>query len=423
MVPSTRPVTTPILAPSAPPKTDRVRRRLRLLLEPFWVIPATWSVLSVVAGLGIPLLDESVGKSIPLLFNGSIDSARTLLSTTAGAMISVTGLVFSITIVVLQLASSQFSPRVLQTFLQDRVTQHTLGVFSASFLYALTVIRSLSDIKDSVPQLAVTVSFFLVLGAVGMFLAFIHHITQSIAVSTVIHQAGDQTRKLLVRSADRRGAMPSTPPELSHLPEQSVVVAPHTGYLNRLDAVTLCALARQHDVRIEILWPLGSFLPEGSPLALIHGTADVAAADWETLTADGITLARERSMEQDLSYGFRRLVDIAERALSPGTNDPTTAVQALDELHDILRRMVGEPAAVGVQLDDAGVVRLVTSEWTFAQFLDLAVDEIAHWGSSSLQIPQRLMEMFNDLEAAANEENKPTIRAKAATIGASETSN
>ncbi len=420
-MPSPRPVTTPIPAPSAPPRGDRLRRRVRLLLEPFWVVPALWYVAAVLAGLSLPRLDKSVGNGLPLLFDGNIDSARTLLSTTAGAMISVTGLVFSITIVVLQLASSQFSPRVLQTFLSDRITQHTLGVFSASFLYALTVIRSLSDIDESVPQIAVTVSFFLVLGAVGMFLAFIHHITQSIAVSTVIHRAGDQTRELLVRSAGRRSTMPPTAPDLPHLTGQTVVVAPQTGYLNRLDAASLCALGQRLDVRIEVLLPLGSFLPEGAPLALVHGTREISQQDYQTLTSNGLTLAKDRSMEQDLTYGFRRLVDIAERALSPGVNDPTTAVQALDELHDILRRMVSEPAAAGVHHDSEGIPRLITSEWTFQQFLDLAVDEIAHWGATSLQIPQRLGEMLDDLEAAASEVNKPVIRNKAASVAARST--
>lgn len=399
-----------------------MRRRVRLIFEPFWVVPAIWSVLAVLAGIASPRLDESTGTALPLLFDGGVESARTILATMAGAMISVTGLVFSITIVVLQLASSQFSPRVLNTFLQDRVTQHTLGVFVASFLFSLTVMRSLSNIDNQAPTLSVTIAFFLVLGAVAMFLTFIHHITQSIAVSTVVKRVGDDTRGLLTRSADRRGSMPDTMPDLPHLRDQTVVTAPRTGYLNRLDTGALSSLAHRCDVRIEVLLPLGSFLPEGSPMFLIHGPGTTKGHDWAKRTQHGFTLARERSMEQDMTYGFRRMVDIAERALSPGVNDPTTAVQCIDELHDILRRMAVEPAAVGVHADKDGVVRVVTSEWTFAQYLDLAVDEIAHWGADSLQIPLRLTHMLNDLAAAATEANKPAIRAKAAQIPAPATS-
>ena len=385
---------------------------MRLIFEPFWVVPATWSVSAVALGLLLPELDEVIG-SPPLLFAGGADSARSVLSTTSGAMISVTGLVFSITIVVLQLASSQFSPRVIATFLEDRVTQHTLGVFVASFLFSLTVLRSIPDrsgIEEGVPELAVTLSFLLVLGAVAMFLAFIQHITQSIAVSTVIRRVGAQTRDLLERSGARRTTMPSVAPDLPALRGQTVATACRSGYVDAIDVGALSRIAVRHEARIEVLYPLGSFVAEGSALALVHGSR--ADEDWDDLVASAVAMRVERSMEQDMTFGFRRLVDIAERALSPGVNDPTTAVQAIDELHDILRRMVGEASVVGVHLDEDGVPRVLTTEWTFSQYLDLAVDEIAHWGSDSLQIPRRLQEMLADLAVAAHQDHKPVVLAK-----------
>ena len=408
---STRP-RTPAPAPTTRPRVARLRRRLRLIFGPFWVVPAVWSVSAVALGLALPQLDEAIG-SPPLLFAGSADSARSVLSTTSGAMISVTGLVFSITIVVLQLASSQFSPRVIATFLEDRVTQNTLGVFVASFLFSLTVLRSIpdrSETEEGVPEFAVTLSFLLVLGAVAMFLAFIQHITQSIAVSTVIRRVGEQTRDLLERSGSRRETLPSVTPELPALRGQTVATAQRSGYVDAIDAGTLCQIAQRHDVRIEVLYPLGSFVAEGAALALVHGSgADPA---WNDRIASAVAMRVERSMEQDMMFGFRRLVDIAERALSPGVNDPTTAVQAIDELHDILRRMIGASSVVGVHLDSDGTPRVLTPEWTFGQYLDLAVDEIAHWGRDSLQIPRRLQEMLADLAVAAHEQHRPVVLAK-----------
>ncbi len=398
------------------PQVDRVRRRLRLIFEPFWVVPAVWSASAVSLGLALPQLDAAIGS--PLLFQGSADSARSVLSTTSGAMISVTGLVFSITIVVLQLASSQFSPRVIATFLEDRVTQHTLGVFVASFLFSLTVLRSIPDaggMDDAVPELAVTLSFLLVLGAVAMFLAFIQHITQSIAVSTVIRRVGAQTRDLLVRSKERRATLPSAVPELPDLKGQTVAVARRSGYIDAINSGLLRNCALERGTRVEVLYPLGSFVAEGAALAMVHGPS--ADSDWDELVASAVALRAERSMEQDMTFGFRRLVDIAERALSPGVNDPTTAVQAIDELHDILRRMVGDPSVVGVHLDHDGAPRVLTQEWTFGQYLDLAVDEIAHWGKTSLQIPRRLQEMLTDLAVAAHDEHKPVVLAKSHEIG------
>ena len=396
-----------------------MRRRLSLIFAPFWVVPAIWSVSAVALGLGLPRVDQAADWA-PLLFAGGLDSARSVLSSTAGGMISVTGLVFSITIVVLQLASSQFSPRVLATFLEDRVTQHTLGVFAASFLYSLTVLRSIADQGDGkydVPQLAVTVAFVFVLGAMGMFLAFIQHITQSISVATVIRRVGTQTRDLLDKSRERRASLPSDVPDLPRLVGQSVATAVRTGYIDAIDSGALCRLANRHDVRIRVLYPLGSFIAEGAALAQVDGVPP-GSTEWDDRICDAISLRDERSMDQDVTFGFRRMVDIAERALSPGTNDPTTAVQAVDELHDILRRMAADPTVVGVQVDQDGVPRLLTQEWTFGQYLDLAVDEIAHWGRESIQIPRRLQEMLTDLAAAAVEEHRDVINAKANAIDA-----
>ena len=142
-------------------RASRPARRLAGVLRPFWVVPAAWCLAVVGLGLVLPYVELTwLVDRVPLLFPGGIDGARTVLSTIAGAMISVTGLVFSITMVVLQLASSQYSPRVLRTFLEDRLTQHTLGAFAASFVYALTVLRSVDgrveqgvDSRDGVPQL------------------------------------------------------------------------------------------------------------------------------------------------------------------------------------------------------------------------------------------------------------------------------
>ncbi len=415
---SPSPTSAPIPGPDLPAR--RLRRWLRSLLTPFWVVPALWCVAAVVAGVLLPEVEQQADW-LPFVFEGGTSGARAVLSTIAGAMISVTGLVFSITIVVLQLASSQFTPRVLRTFLDDRVTQHTLGVFAATFLFSLTVLRAVVETPapghPAVPQLAVTLAFVLVLGAVAMFLAFIHHITAAISVGNVIHQVADETRSLLRRSGRHAQALPTQQPALPDLGRQAVATATRSGYLDTLDQTRLCELGRHHDVRIEVLHPLGSFVPEGAPVALVHGGAG-ADVDWDATVAKSLGIARERSMQQDLTFGLRRLVDIAERALSPGVNDPTTAVQAVDELHDILRRIAATPDPWPVLHDDDGVARLVTREWTFGDFLDLAVDEIAHWGASSLQIPGRLHALLADLAVAATPEHRETVLAKEAGVEA-----
>lgn len=411
------------LAPSgAPPPAagrpgSRLHRWWRSALSPFWVLPAAWCVGSVLAGLLLPELDRGVAE-LPFFFRSGPDGARSVLSSIAGAMISVTGLVFSITIVVLQLASSQFSPRVLRTFLDDRVTQNTLGVFAASFLYALTVLRAVQsspqDGYPAVPQIAVATSYLLVLGAVGMFLAFIHHITDAISVSSVIGRVADECRALMQGGARDAASMPTEEPRLPHLARQQVATSPAAGYLDLVDRQALLRLACHHDVRIEVLHPLGTFVAGGSPVALVHADRFDDDVDWSQAIAPAVKIRRERSMEQDLSFGVRRLVDIAERALSPGTNDPTTAIQVVDELHELLRRLVTSTDPYPVTLDDDGVARVVAEQWSFGAYLDLAVDEIAHWGADSLQVPARLASMLTDVATVALPDRRPLVEAKLA---------
>ncbi|MGB7449079.1 MAG: DUF2254 domain-containing protein [Ornithinimicrobium sp.] len=426
-------------APTPQPRrrTDNARRRLTKVFSPFWVVPALCCLMAFALGLVLPELDQQLAKYVPFLFPAGPDGARTMLSTIAGAMISLTGLVFSITIVVLQLASSQFSPRVLNSFLDERVPQVTLGVFAASFVYALTVMRTVTDtgsgLRTDVPQIAVTVSFLLVLASVAMFLAFIHHITQAISVEEIVQDVGGVTRDLLRASrVERSGNAPRV--GVSQLENENehhheahdesgrarsvVVVAEDNGYLNYVDAPTLVEAAAELDARVEVLRPLGTFVVVNQPVAVVHpldaGPADPQRCQTRVLAT--LSLTSRRSMEQDVTFGIRQLVDIAERALSPGINDPTTAVQVLNELHTILRCIAVEPDTPAAHHDSEGVTRAVLSEWSFGQYLDLSIDEIAHWGESSLQVAPRLQQLLEQLAQVAQPEHKPAIERKLAQV-------
>ena len=417
-------------APTPQPRrrTDNARRRVTRVFSPFWVVPTLCCVTAFALGLLLPELDRQLVEYVPFLFPAGADGARTMLSTIAGAMISLTGLVFSITIVVLQLASSQFSPRVLHNFLDERVPQFTLGVFAASFVYALTVMRTVSDSvagpQAGVPQIAVTCAFLLVLVSVAMFLAFIHHITESISVEHIVQEVGSEARDLLQASrrertsaSDEKDRRPQ-PVEDYRRSRGVVVVTASDGYLDYVDAPALVQTATELGSWIEMLRPVGTFLVADQPLALVHplDSAAVDAGRCQEEVATAVPLAARRSMEQDVSFGIRQLVDIAERALSPGINDPTTAVQVLNELHTILRCLAIEPDTPAAHHDREGTRRLVLREWTFEQYLDLCIDEISHWGESSLQVTGRLQELLSALEHAAQPEHRPSIQRKLAQV-------
>ncbi|GAA4400330.1 DUF2254 domain-containing protein [Fodinibacter luteus] len=387
------------------------------LWRPFWVLPSAICLLAVAAGVVLPLVDAWLVDDAPYLFGGNADSARSLLSTIASAMVSVTGLVFSITMVVLQLASSQFSPRLLGGFLASRVTQVTLGVFTASFVFAFMVLRDVRGGESPfVPELSVTVAFGLVLASVAMFFAFIHHITTSIQVGQVVDRIAAATLAVLEDGNEAEWAGATDPPSWDRHPGPSVVVTTgeRHGIVSRVRYTDLVEQAAKAGVVVELLTRPGEVRHTGQELARVHGAQGGDPVLDRVRAAFG--LEKDRTLEQDPEFGIRQLVDIAERALSPGINDPTTAVQVLDELHRILRVASIRPDRSAYLVDPAGVVRVVDRPTTFAGLLDLALDEVAHYGRDTLQVPARIEHLLEDLGQVARPEHAATTAAKRARL-------
>lgn len=380
------------------------------VLDQFWALPLLCAVLAGGLGLAVTLIDESLDTSLtlPFLFAGGPEGARALLGAITTSMISFTGLVFSITIVVLQLTSSQFSPRVLRNFLRDRTNQLTLGTFVATFVYALVVLRAVrgtAQVDPFVPQVAVTLAFAFVLASVVVFLGYIHHIAQSIRAVTIINNVAVETKELLERRlpSDAEEATAGTPPTA---PGRSVTAA-RAGVVQAVDDHQLQLLAEKHFLSFWVRPAVGEFVPEGARLLDVHGAEE---PDVDTIRAT-IRLGKERSMDEDVGFGLRQLVDIAERALSPGTNDPTTAVQAIDQLHDLLRRLAGRHLPPRQILDEAGRTLVHVPQPTFGTYLHLAVDEIHFWGEGDTRIQRRLDVMLNDLYAVALPEHRAEVAA------------
>lgn len=418
------------------PQVRRTTRWTRLW-RPFWVLPMTFVLVATVVGALLPEWEQTVDEHLPFVFQGGADGARGMLSTIAGAMISVTGLVFSITMVVIQLASSQFSPRVLTDFLSSRITQATLGIFAATFTYALTVLRSVqgsSGEESFVPQISVTVGFLLVLASVGTFLAFIQHITTSIQVSSIVSHLGDSTVDVVDRyfpAADEPAALRPQPAwDPSPAEPQLVLEAQEHGYVVEVAHRRLVDWAVEHDAVVEVLLPVGRFVTEGTPALRIRGlplpqrelVLDADAAD---PTGDGthaelarrhdldavrrcVVVEQDRVFNQDPALGVRKLVDIGERALSPGINDPTTASQVTDEIHRILRLLVTRRDLPGV-LEHEGRVRLVHRPQRVSELVDLSLEELLHYAKESLQVPRRVGDVVDALRPVTLPEHAPVL--------------
>lgn len=404
----------------------------------FWLVPAACVVVSIAVAIGLIAVDQALGGQVggSFLFPGPPEAARAFLASITGAMISFTGLVFSITIVVLQLTSGQFSPRVLQIFLRDRTVRYALGVFMATFVFAMVVQRAVLGTSSQgafVPRLAVTVSFGFVLASVGLFIGYLARISNMIRVATIVAEIASEARSTLGRRYPAGTEEPGAPatgsrlsPESSPGPEPAsgqvsglpwTVAAARAGVVVSVNEAALVGLAAEAGCTLALTVRVGDFLPAGAPLCAVRKmpARSEAPDPGKSGQLDEGILAHiaqdhERTTEQDLAFSFRQLVDIVERALSPAVNDPTTACQCLDVLHDLLRQLGIRNLPPGRWADDGGTIRLTIPQYSYANFLDLAVGEVWHYGSGAAQVPERLAILLADLENSALDVHLSVIR-------------
>lgn len=391
-----------------------MRNTLRSIRESvragFWAVPATCVIVAALAAVGLVALDRELDDDLPFTFGAGPDGAREVLSAITTAMITFTGLVFTITIVVLQLTSSQYSPRVLRTFLRDRLTQWSLGVFTATFVFAVMVLRTVNsgDGDAFVPAIATTVALALLLLSVALFVAYIHHIATSMQASSIIAKIGTETAAALDRrfppGTDRPVDTDDGPRPTG--PVTAVLPARRSGVVTTRDDDRLVALAAHAGLTVVTGVALGDFVPRGAPMLELIG--DPARFDADAALGC-VAQAQDRTLQQDVAFGFRQLCDIAERALSPGVNDPTTAVQVLDQHHDLLRRLATRPLRTGLHADPDGTVRLATPPDLIQDYLTLALRGIDQYGEDSHPVQERIDALLADVHAAALPQHKTAI--------------
>jgi uncharacterized membrane protein len=386
--------------------------RLReYLFSSLWFVPVICVLAGVALSFGTIALDRlSGGSFVPTSFSGDADSARSILMAVATSMVTLTGLVLTITMVVVQLAMGQFTPRVLRTILRDRPSQLAIGIFVATFAHAMVAMREVrgpnGGDEGHVPGLAIVVAYFLIVVCIVVLVLYVHHIGQSLRVASLIDSVGDETRvlvdKLYPPNARPREASAELPPGE---PTQ-VIATPNAGVLYRVDQDELIAHARGVDGTLVLVPQLGDFVPEGGAVLQLYGGERLD----ENAVIRSLAFGRERTLNQDLGYGFRMLVDVALRSVSPMMADPTTAVQAIDRIHDCLRQLVTRPFHGGFHHDRDGHLRLVEPVMTWEGYVRLAVDELRPYGDESLQLTRRLRAMLEDLLSVAPPAQRAPLR-------------
>jgi uncharacterized membrane protein len=379
--------------------TMRVRHFVRTSL---WLLPISCMAAGVLVAGGTLAVDRATEyRLIPQSLTGTPTDAQTILSSFATAMVSLTSLVLTVTLVAVQLAMGQFSPRIVGALLNDRFNQLAIGLFGATFLVSVLTLREVrgSD-TGTVPGLSMLLCYVLMLASIVVLVLFVHHAGQGLRVAGLIDLVGDRSREFIVREHGASPVATGGPGEL---------VAADTGNIIDVDRAALVAAARRADSVLELIPVVGDFVIGGAPLFRVHpnGQSPVSAdgRPAHRLQARDVTqhvlLAPERLHTQDLAYGFRKLVDIAVRSIAQPFNDPTTAVQALHRLHDLLRQLAARPLPCGEHRDEDGVVRLVERTVSWDGYVRLAFDEIRLAGASEPQVTRKMCAALADLKSVA----------------------
>lgn len=384
-----------------------------LVRESLWIAPAVGVLFAMALTVLTIEVDDSVtvGSSAVIGFDGGADSARSILSTIAASMLTFLALIFTLTVVALQLASD-FSPRLLRNFFSARASKLALALFVATFTYAVLVLREVSP--SLIPELSVTVAIVLVLLSVLMFVYYVSVIAQSLRVANIVDTAGSATRDEIISSLDADGE-PGDEERDRDLGWRAIEGAESAGVVawegkpGVITAISLDGLrevAERSDAILELRAQVGDFLPGGAPVLAVYGSEQLPSPDQ---VCNLIGTANERSFHQDAAFGLRQLVDIAARGLSPGINDPTTAVQSLDQIHDALLRLGERRLHSGVLRGADDAVRVLVPVHSWDDYMHLAIDEIRIYGEGSLQVCSRLHQLLDDLRSRLPAIRRPAV--------------
>ncbi|MBN9390068.1 MAG: DUF2254 domain-containing protein [Chloroflexi bacterium] len=397
----------------------------------YWFVPAILAILAAgLAFLTLQLdrqLDAATLASTGIIFNGGPGEASTLLSAIIGSMVTVSGTTFSIVIVALVLASSQFGPRLLRNFMRDFGNQMVLGTFIATFIYCLLVLRDVrSDTANPfVPHLSVTVGVGLALVSVGVLIFFIHHAARSIQAPYVIKTISKDLDTSIERLYPQRLGQDPPLHKVDRVEEDipadfeaqaGQVYSPGSGYIQAIDTRTLLHLAIKHDLLVRLIFRPGAYVMKGQEVALVWPPQKIDRSLKEKFSQCFI-LGNYRTQEQDIEFDLNQLVEMAIRALSPAINDPFTAMMCTDRLGEGLCRLAARDFPSPFRYDNAGNLRVITDNTDFPHLVKASFNQLRQYGKESVSVTVRLLEVILlVLRHARNEEQREVLQREAEMI-------
>lgn len=374
----------------------------------FLVRPLAIALMLGLAGAMLSWIEElfpAFSAVVPkMLFPSHEDPqvAQVILAGIAASIMTVVSIVFAILLMTLTLASMQFSPRIIVSFAKDRVTQRTLGIFLGTFCYCMAALPAAHAMPTPFePVVTVCGAMLLAIACVGWLLFFIHHISHAISVNFIVDRIAAETEVMIndTMPTPRRLDRPERHDPAESIVWDSVILSDQSGYIRFVDAGRILALAKTYRVKIKVIRRVGHFVPAGIPFLKVSGGDRLpSGADAEFRSA--FDFGPSRTLQQDVEFGVLQIVDIALKAISPAVNDPSTAINCIDQLSRILIRFAAREDPESSFYDLPGVLRLSISWISFAGLLDSAFEQIRHYATGDLAVCLRLMRALGDIASA-----------------------
>jgi uncharacterized membrane protein len=383
------------------------KRLFSFFRSSLWVVPA---LSTLAAFLSVPLL-RSIDRSLGFnFFRYSSEGARAAASIVASAMLSFVVLFFSVLLLTVQIASSTLSPRIISRPFRSRTLKYSLGLFVFTLVYSMAVVSR--GTEGTMGQLTAAMVIVLTVISICVFLYVVEHVSKELRPSTVVAAIASEglavIKAVYPTIVDQGSDLGEGSQEVSlGVPSRVIRHEGKPGVVQALDIETLVETAIRGTCVIEVVPQVGDFVTTHDIVFRLYGGD--SAIDAEVLL-DRISLDRERTLEQDPAFAFRIIVDIASKALSPAINDPTTAVLALDQIHNLLREVGRRRLDTGVVEDSSGKLRLIYRTPNWEDFVGLAVTEIRQFGASSTQVARRMRAMLEDLIQTIPTHRVPVLR-------------
>lgn len=390
-----------------PPESSRwwaTAFKLRESYQRSWlVIPSLYVLLAVVLGVLLPQIENTTDSILGMTVDES--TSKDLLQSISSGMIGFTGLVVSIAVLVVQFGAGTYTPRLVLWFRRDPLVKHSLGLFVAPAVFSLVALYRIERTVDAVPVVTVSFAMLLLIFAIGAFFVMIGRLLDLLRPRKLYQRLGEAVHRAIEVVYPHRLEDPMIEPHRPGSPRVFNYVG-REGVFSAIARHHLLRIAEREGATIELLWDVGSYLPDGTPMFVVHGDAQVS----EENLSRAIIVADERTITQDPNYGIRAIVDIAIRALSPAVNDPTTAVQGLDTIESLLHHIGHRQLGVSVLPSPDGAARVIVPAADWDELLDLSLHEIRHFGVGSIQVTRRMSALLAGLEALADPIRQDGVR-------------